>query len=587
MFSQGMFTNSAYATPEQIARKREMIAALMPRFGQAKYIGEGIGQLAYGIGAGLSAKKLDQQEQEGRAGAQNRFASLFSGIQGRAQPGGFSVLGSMPADPNEALAADTMQALGKGGTMQPDAVVSGLVQRGMPEHIAQGFATNFKDESGFNTAAVGDNGNAFGLAQWNGPRKAALEQFAAERGKPASDMNVQLDFLMAELQGPEAAAWSKISGAPDAGTAAAAVLNHFERPAEEHRARREAQYTGGAPMAGPQGAAASVPIDALYGILSDPWQSPENKAIAQSMIQQQQQIMDPAYQLGLEKARLEIDQMKNPQSKPTDDMAEYKFAVSQGYQGTFQDYMVAMKKAGASTNNISVGGDGAPGLGKLSTDYGYVLDENGNPVIDQNTGLPKAAPIPGSPAAVEAEKAAKAIGTKGGNAATASDVVTTAANRAIEAANNRAFGTWGQGIVGSMIPQSDAAEVQRQVDVLRSNATIGSLQAMREASPTGGALGGVTESENKMLADKAGALDPSSPNFERDLADYTRTLLRTVHGQEAGDRIFAETWKGKMPEDATSAPKPSDGIAIGAVEDGWEYIGGDPAQPESWRKVQK
>lgn len=586
MFQQGAFTNSANATPEQIARKREMIAALMPRFGQAKYIGEGIGQLAYGIGAGLSAKKLDQQEQEGQAAAKDRFASLFSGMRGSAPQGGFTVLGTPPSDPNEAIAADTMQALGKGGTMQPDAIVQGLVARGMPEHIAQGFVTNFKDESGFNTAAVGDNGNAFGLAQWNGPRKAALEKFAAERGKPASDMNVQLDFLMTELQGPESAAWSKISGAPDAGTAAAAVLNHFERPAEEHRARREAQYTGGAPMGGPQGAAASVPIDALYGILSDPWQSPENKAIAQSMIQQQQQIMDPAYQLGIEKARLEIDQMKNPQSKPTDDMAEYKFAVSQGYQGTFQDYMVAMKKAGASTNNISVGGDGAPGLGKLSTDYGYVLDENGNPVIDQNTGLPKAAPIPGSPAAVEAEKAAKAIGTKGGNAATASDVVTTAANRALEAANNRAFGAWGQETVGALFPQSDAAETQRQVDVLRSNATIGNLQAMREASPTGGALGSVTADENKMLADKAGALDPRSDNFERDLADYTRTLLRIVHGQKAGDEIFAKTWKGKMPEDM-KPQQPTDGLSVGTVEDGWQYIGGDPSQPESWRKVQQ
>ncbi len=312
MFQQGAFTNSANATPEQIARKREMIAALMPRFGQAKYIGEGIGQLAYGIGAGLAAKKLDQQEQAGRDAYNGQFDAALGAIRGTAQPGAFTVLGSAPSGPNEAIAADTMQALGKGGTMQPDAVVQGLVQRGMPEHIAQGFATNFKDESGFNTAAVGDNGNAFGLAQWNGPRKAALEQYAASMGKPASDMNVQLDFLMTELQGPEAAAWSKISGAPDAGSAAAAVLNHFERPAEEHRARREAAYTGGAPMAGPQGAAAAVPIEQLYALMSDPWASPEQKAVVGQMIEQQTKLMDPAYQMGIEKQRLELDAMRNP-----------------------------------------------------------------------------------------------------------------------------------------------------------------------------------------------------------------------------------------------------------------------------------
>ena len=124
-------------------------------------------------------------------------------------------------------------------------IIAGLVARGMPEHIARGFAMNFADESAFNPAAVGDNGNAYGLAQWNGPRMAALQSFAEGTGRGVSDPNAQLDFLMHELQGPEAGAWSKIAGAPDANTAAAAVLNYFERPAETHRARREAAYLGG------------------------------------------------------------------------------------------------------------------------------------------------------------------------------------------------------------------------------------------------------------------------------------------------------------------------------------------------------
>ena len=124
-------------------------------------------------------------------------------------------------------------------------VVDGLVARGMAQHHAEGFAINFGDESNFNTGAVGDNGNAYGLAQWNGPRKRALEAFAAAQGKPARDGDVQLDFLMHELGSNEAGAWAKIQNAGDRGSAAAAVLNLFERPAEEHRARREAAYLGG------------------------------------------------------------------------------------------------------------------------------------------------------------------------------------------------------------------------------------------------------------------------------------------------------------------------------------------------------
>lgn len=130
---------------------------------------------------------------------------------------------------------------------------AGLIARGMAPHIADGFVMNFRDESGFDpgineiSPVVPGSRGGFGLAQWTGPRRTALEQFAASRGVPASDMNAQLDFLMTELQGPEAAAWQKISSAPDAGQAGASIVNHFLRPAETYRAQRAASYAGGQP----------------------------------------------------------------------------------------------------------------------------------------------------------------------------------------------------------------------------------------------------------------------------------------------------------------------------------------------------
>lgn len=142
-------------------------------------------------------------------------------------------------------------------------------------------------------------------------------------------------------------------------------------------------------------------------------------------------------------------------------------------------------------------------------------------------------------------------------AATSGDVITTAADRAVEAF--KGLSPLGPSAVNLFAwnPMTDSAELVRQVGVLKSNATISALQAMREASPTGGALGSVTERENAMLADKAGALDPTSPNFLRDLADYTQTLLRTVHGQAAGDALFAE-WAAKngltVPQQASPPP---------------------------------
>lgn len=132
-----------------------------------------------------------------------------------------------------------------------DWFIEGLVSRGMPRHVAEAFAWNARDESrmdpGINEIAplVPGSRGGFGLMQWTGPRRKALESFAAERGMDVADPNLQLDFLMYELQGPESAAGRSIMTAPDTKTAAAAIVNDFLRPAEVNRAKREAAYLGG------------------------------------------------------------------------------------------------------------------------------------------------------------------------------------------------------------------------------------------------------------------------------------------------------------------------------------------------------
>ena len=293
---------------------------------------------------------------------------------------------------------------------------------------------------------------------------------------------------------------------------------------------------------------------------------------------------DPMKRIEMERAQLELEALRNPQAKDTrtDDIREYEFARSQGYDGTFQQFMTDMKKAGAATQTVNVG-DGAPGLGKLSTDYGYILDPvTRQPKIDPETGLPMAAPVPGSPAAMEVVKGQNKAAAANSNAMVASDIVTTAADRALKAAKNRNFGATGTSIVG-MLPWTDSAEVMDQVDVLKAQASIENLTAMREASPTGGALGSVTPDELKILQDKSGRLNPNSPNFERDLAGYTRQLLRTIHGDQAGDEIFRQTWKGQIDQPAQAQPAQkttgpaqiSDEAGYEALPSGAEFIGPD------------
>lgn len=131
--------------------------------------------------------------------------------------------------------------------------------------------------------------------------------------------------------------------------------------------------------------------------------------------------------------------------------------------------------------------------------------------------------------------------------AVTSDVVLNAAAKARDLIGVTTTGILGAG--ASYNPQGDAAELYRQVDVLKANAKAANLNAMRQASPTGGALGNVSNSDIQMLADKSGALDPKAgpERFRAQLDDYERTLLRVIHGVEAGDRIFNEMRAAPVP----------------------------------------
>lgn len=134
---------------------------------------------------------------------------------------------------------------GSGAGVSDQRVVDAMVARGWSPHAAEGVAWNLHDESRFNTEAVGDNGNAFGLAQWNGPRKKAYLDFAAARGSAPGDFETQMDFLDHELRTSHKSAGEALTGASNASEAAVSFLTLFERPAKVHQDARAAKYSGG------------------------------------------------------------------------------------------------------------------------------------------------------------------------------------------------------------------------------------------------------------------------------------------------------------------------------------------------------
>lgn len=212
---------------------------------------------------------------------------------------------------------------------------------------------------------------------------------------------------------------------------------------------------------------------------------------------------------------------------------EYKFAVTQGYTGTFFDYQKEMADAKRAQTNVTVGGASEYG----TIPQGYMM------VTDPVTGAKSLAPIPGGPAAIEAEaEEAKAAQRRGMADAATQTIVSTAA-KAREAAEARTL-TGPLGSLAAINPATQNAEMYRQVESLKSQAALENINAMRAASPTGGALGGATDADMLLLKEKSGALDPRSPNFLRDLDDYELTLLQTIHGFVAGTQIFNQTRGG-------------------------------------------
>jgi hypothetical protein len=110
-------------------------------------------------------------------------------------------------------------------------VVSFFEKQGWTKDQAIGIAANLKRESGFNSDIVGDNGHAFGVAQWHRDRQERFKHWA-HKDIRQSTLDEQLGFVNYELtQGTEKGAGDALRNAKDEKEAAHVVRRLYERPA--------------------------------------------------------------------------------------------------------------------------------------------------------------------------------------------------------------------------------------------------------------------------------------------------------------------------------------------------------------------
>lgn len=125
-----------------------------------------------------------------------------------------------------------------------------MVGAGYSEYATAGAMGSIEVESGFNPSIIEKgSGAGFGLCQWTGGRRTQLEAFASARNTSPSDVDLQIDFLLAELnkntndpnvnyqlmnnkkQGYTVDQWLN---ATDITTAASAFCWTFERPSVKY-----------------------------------------------------------------------------------------------------------------------------------------------------------------------------------------------------------------------------------------------------------------------------------------------------------------------------------------------------------------
>ena len=104
---------------------------------------------------------------------------------------------------------------------------------------------------------------------------------------------------------------------------------------------------------------------------------------------------------------------------------------------------------------------------------------------------------------------------------------------------------------------SDAADVKALLDTIGANIGFDYLNSMRQNSPTGGALGQVSERELALLTATAGSLAQaqSAEQLVQNLERLEKQMLEVIHGKEAAANMLKEKQKqNEKDQDINSMP---------------------------------
>lgn len=428
---------------DQIQKQRDIANELLrANMSTPQNVGEGLSA----IGRALAAKAIDKRtaraDEANKAASAERRASAFGSIFGGASAPSASYAPAAPATPAQSVADDTMSALGK-TPMRPfrDAIAS-IESAGSGNYSAVG-PTNPRLGRALGRYQIMEAN----IGPWSREvlgREVTPEEFMANPQLQDAIFDGKFGQYVQQF-GPEGAAQAWFAGPGGVG----------KMDRQDVLGTSVADYTakfsnalGGSPAPAPNMSMGNpATIQMIADLLADPYTPPGEKAMLEQAMAMQLQGMDPMRQLEMEKARMELDQLRNPQpgfttltdeqetqmgldtsglyqqdaegrlytvqepAKPAEDpnsVREYDFYVKdQQARGlpvqSFDEWKKGNAKAGAASNTLIAGGENSSAFTKKSDEAaaarfdGYVqAGANANKMMGDINALVELAPLIGT-----------------------------------------------------------------------------------------------------------------------------------------------------------------------------------------------